>query len=110
MGDKGSIYKEGKEITEVLDTQKTVSEIFFHKIKAVKDFEIKIGDEIVEKIDFKRHRTSVNHAATHVINAALRKFLAKQQDRLALMWMLRDFVLTILWAIILQKKIWLKLS
>jgi len=73
VGDKGFLCKNGKKVAEVLDTQKTSSDIFFHKIKAVKDFEINVGDEIVEKIDFKRHRTAVNHAATHVVNAALRK-------------------------------------
>lgn len=72
-GDTGFLYKGEELIAEVLDTQKTAEEVFFHKIKAKKDFEIKIGDEIVEKIDFKRHRTAVNHTATHVINAALRK-------------------------------------
>ncbi len=73
VGDTGSLYKDKEKIAEVLDTQKTVSEVVFHKIKAIKDFKSKLGDKIVEKIDFKRHRTAVHHAATHVVNAALRK-------------------------------------
>ncbi|MEA3306951.1 MAG: DHHA1 domain-containing protein, partial [Elusimicrobiota bacterium] len=73
VGDTGYLYKDNDKIADVLDAQKTASEIVFHKIKAVKDFEIKIGDKVVGKTDFKRHRTAVHHAATHVINAALRK-------------------------------------
>ena len=73
VGDTGFIYKNEDKIAEVLDTQKTASEIVFHKVKALKNLEIKIGDKVVEKTDFKRHRTAVHHTATHVINAALRK-------------------------------------
>ena len=71
--DRGTLTK-GKNIFEVLDTQK-IDKVVIH-IGKVKEGSFKKSDSVLAKIDMER-RLSIarNHTATHLLQAALRKVL-----------------------------------
>ncbi len=73
IADRGSIVK-GKNIIEVLDTQKS-GKVIIHICK-IKAGSVKIGDEGTARVDIER-RLSIarNHTATHLLQAALRRVL-----------------------------------
>jgi len=71
VGDTGKLYSGNGIAAEVLDTQKPVGRVYYHKIKALK--ELKTGDKIRAEVSEKRYSTTCNHSAIHVINAALKQ-------------------------------------
>ncbi|HAT71274.1 MAG TPA: alanine--tRNA ligase [Elusimicrobia bacterium] len=70
-GDTGSLFFEGTELAAVTDTQKPVTKVYFHAIKAL--VPLKTGMKVLARVSGDRHRTACNHTATHVINAALKQ-------------------------------------
>ena len=83
VGDTGEILK-GKNIFEVLDTQKTGNVIT--NIGRVKAGSFRLGDAVTAKINMERRQNIArNHTATHILQAALIKVLGehvKQQGSL----------------------------
>ncbi len=83
VGDTGEIVK-GKNIFEVLDTQKAGRAIIH--IGRVKAGSFRSGDLVTAKINVERRQgITRNHTATHILQAALRKVLGdhvKQQGSL----------------------------
>jgi alanyl-tRNA synthetase len=75
IGDTGKLIK-GKNIFEVLDTQKFDKVVVHTGI--VKEGSLKSGDEVLAKVDLQRRLAIArNHTATHLLQAALRKILGK---------------------------------
>ena len=76
VGDTGEILSaDGRTLlAEVVDTQKR-GQTFLHLLKNVSP-KLKAGLEIVAQVDeARRDRIRAHHTATHLLNAALRKFL-----------------------------------
>ncbi|MGX5173381.1 alanine--tRNA ligase [Aliikangiella sp. IMCC44653] len=74
-GDRGRIYADDFEF-EVQDTIK-VNEAFLHK-GIVRSGTVKVGAKATAEIDQKnREETALNHSATHLLHAALRKILGE---------------------------------
>ncbi|MBC77405.1 MAG: alanine--tRNA ligase [Halobacteriovoraceae bacterium] len=70
-GDKGEIFKNGKLVAKVLDTQIPVEGLIAHVCEIVDENEINHG-EFELKIDFEnRQLTMRNHSATHLLQASL---------------------------------------
>ncbi len=73
-GDKG-VFENAACTIEIDDTVKDPSGLFIHKGKVVKG-SCKKGDTFTLKVDAAlRRATAVNHSATHILHAALRKVL-----------------------------------
>lgn len=74
-GDSG--YLKGESVTlEVTDTTKS-SDHHLHHVKALSG-EIKVGDLLTGEVDpGTRQRSKLNHSATHLLHAALRKVLGE---------------------------------
>ena len=73
-GDKG-VFENAACVVEIQDTVKDPSGLFIHKGKVVKG-SCQKGDTFTLKVDtILRRATAVNHSATHILHAALRKVL-----------------------------------
>ena len=73
VGDTGSLTFSGGSI-KVLDTLKQ-GDSHLH-IAQILSGELKVGDKVEAEVDAdKRHATALNHSATHLLHAALRKVL-----------------------------------
>ncbi len=73
-GDTGVFANDSCEI-DITDTLSDPTGIYIHKAKVVKG-SVKTGDTLTLKVDAqRRRRTAVNHTATHILHAALRKVL-----------------------------------
>jgi alanyl-tRNA synthetase len=73
VGDQGHLTAPGARF-EVLDTQK-LGNVHAH-IGKLQQGEIKVGDVLTAQVDGERRRaTMLNHTATHLLHAALRKVL-----------------------------------
>lgn len=73
VGDAGSLVGDGGEFA-VSDTQK-IGSAFAH-VGRVADGELRVGSRIEARVDPERRRaTMLNHSATHLLHAALRKVL-----------------------------------
>lgn len=73
VGDTGSLTFDGGAI-KVLDTLKQ-GDSHLH-IAQILSGELKVGDKVEAEVDAgKRHATALNHSATHLLHAALRKVL-----------------------------------
>jgi len=73
VGDTGKLFGNGKTF-DVLDTQKT-GEAYLHKGKVLEGA-IAVGDELEARVDRRlREATRLNHSATHLLHAALKKVL-----------------------------------
>ncbi len=70
-GDTGALFLDGVELAAVTDTQKPVGKVYFHAIKA--GAQLKTGLKVLARVSGDRYRTTCNHTATHVINAALKQ-------------------------------------
>jgi len=74
VGDVG-VLSLGDQRFEVTDTRKQGGDVFVH-IGKFKGEELHVGDTVRAKVDEeKRARTALNHSATHLLHAALRKVL-----------------------------------
>ncbi|MDR1684718.1 MAG: alanine--tRNA ligase [Elusimicrobiota bacterium] len=77
VGDIGALEQNGQTIARVFDTQRPLEKLVLHKISVVKG-SVKTGDILTARVDeITRFKTSSNHTAVHVINAALKKILGE---------------------------------
>ncbi len=76
VGDAGVIRLDGREF-EVTDTRKHGSSVFAH-LGRLKGGTLQIGDRVEPTVDAgRRRRTALNHSATHLLHAALRRVLGE---------------------------------
>jgi alanyl-tRNA synthetase len=76
VGDRGWLTGDGVRLT-VLDTQKQGGDVIGHVCR-VDDGELRPGDTVEARVDAERRRaTALNHSATHLLHAALRKVLGE---------------------------------
>ncbi|WP_241086794.1 alanine--tRNA ligase [Candidatus Vondammii sp. HM_W22] len=76
VGDVGEL-RLGKGVFAVADTQKQGGDVFIHK-GVFKGDVIRVGDTVEAWVDSgKREATQLNHSATHLLHAALRKVLGE---------------------------------
>lgn len=76
VGDRGEIIR-GDGIFKVRDTQKHGTDIHVHIGKVTRGT-FRIGDEVEACVDINaRQATALNHSATHLLHAALRKVLGE---------------------------------
>lgn len=74
VGDQGELIADNGARFKVLDTQKLAHAIAHHG--QVVEGEFKLGDVVEARVDEdRRHATVLNHSATHLLHAALRKVL-----------------------------------
>ena len=74
IGDSGRFENENSEVT-IIDTIKDPTGLFIHKGRVIKG-QVKKGDLLILKVDAKkRWNTALNHSATHILHASLRKVL-----------------------------------
>ena len=79
VGDKGSIFGNGY-LFNVVDTQK-VGDHFGH-IGVLQKGDLKVGDSVEARIDEDlRNKTVLNHSATHLLQASLRKILGDHVEQ-----------------------------
>ena len=79
VGDTGKLFANGKTV-DVLDTRKA-GEAYLHKGK-VTEGTIAVGDELDAEVDRQlRAATRLNHSATHLLHAALRKVLGEHVNQ-----------------------------
>ncbi len=76
VGDRGELCGEGWRF-RVDDTRKQGGEVFGH-IGELLDGELRVGDSVVAEVDRDvRQATALNHSATHLLHAALRRVLGE---------------------------------
>ena len=76
VGDHGMI-RAGEAVFEVADTQKQGGDVFLH-IGTCKSGQMRVGAECRAEVDAAaRKATSLNHSATHLLHAALRRILGE---------------------------------
>ncbi len=76
VGDQGKIIAP-QALAEVKDTQKPAGEMIAHLVK-VREGSLKVDEEVHLKVDpLTRGPTRLNHTATHLLHAALRKVLGE---------------------------------
>jgi alanyl-tRNA synthetase len=77
MGDAGVILVPGKARLEVSDAHKKLGDLIIHKVK-VAEGEAKVGDAVELKVDHERRSAlRAHHSATHLLHAALQKYLGE---------------------------------
>ncbi|MBF0356458.1 MAG: alanine--tRNA ligase [Alphaproteobacteria bacterium] len=77
MGDVGVIVIPGKAQLLVTDAQKKLGDLIIHRIKLVEG-EVKVGDALEMRVDAKRRAAlRAHHSATHLLHAALQKYLGQ---------------------------------
>ena len=75
VGDRGTIKTARGDIMEVTDTQHPTPQLTVHRGR-VKKGRIQVGDAVHLAVDAKfRRRTMLNHSATHILHAVLRREL-----------------------------------
>ena len=77
VGDRGTIQTARGDILEIIDTQHPTPQLTAHRGR-VKKGRFQVGDSVHLVVD-KRHRqrTMLNHSATHILHAVLRKELGE---------------------------------
>jgi alanyl-tRNA synthetase len=77
VGDRGTITTARGDVIEVLDTQHPTPQLTAHRGK-VKKGRVQIDDRVFLQVD-PRHRqnTKLNHSATHILHAVLRRELGR---------------------------------
>lgn len=79
VGDKGSLYRDGKVVFEVERTEKIQARVFCHWGQVKNSEALKVGDTVVAEINnASRLNSARNHSATHLLHAALRVILGEQ--------------------------------
>lgn len=77
MGDTGTITTDNGTIIRVLETQKRADGLLIHR-GILEKGDLHVGDVVTLSIDTKRRdNLRKNHSATHLLHAALRKFLGE---------------------------------
>ncbi|HEX9787265.1 MAG TPA: alanine--tRNA ligase [Candidatus Binatia bacterium] len=75
VGDRGTIQTSRGDIVEVIDTQHPTPQLTAHRAR-VKKGRVQVGDKVGLSVDPKhRRRTMLNHSATHILHAVLRREL-----------------------------------
>ncbi|MGE5820407.1 MAG: DHHA1 domain-containing protein, partial [Deltaproteobacteria bacterium] len=75
VGDRGTITTARGDVIEVLDTQHPMPQLIAHRGR-VKKGRVQVGDKVGLSVDPEhRQRTMLNHSATHILHAVLRKEL-----------------------------------
>ncbi len=75
VGDRGTITTARGDIFEVLDTQHPTPQLTAHRGK-VKKGRVQVGDRVFLQVDpAHRQKTKLNHSATHILHAVLRREL-----------------------------------
>jgi len=83
VGDRGELTKSGVCLTlfAVHDAQKVQADVVGHH-GTVKTGELRVGDTVVANVDaHTRERAALNHSATHLMHAALRKVLGDHVEQ-----------------------------
>ncbi len=74
VGDRGWLTGESGRF-EVADTQKKAEGVIYHLGRVVIG-QLRVGDSVAAQVDdARRHATALNHSATHLLHAALRRTL-----------------------------------
>jgi len=77
VGDRGAITTARGDVIEVLDTQHPTPQLTAHRAR-VKKGRVQIGDKVELTVDAKhRQKTKLNHSATHILHAVLRRELGQ---------------------------------
>jgi alanyl-tRNA synthetase len=77
IGDRGVISTERGDWVEIVDTHHPTPQLTSHRGR-VKKGRIQVGDKVELKVDAKhRRKTMLNHSATHILHAVLRKELGQ---------------------------------
>ena len=77
VGDRGTIQTDRGDILEIIDTQHPTPQLTAHRGR-VKKGRFQVGDPVHLVVDAKhRQRTMLNHSATHILHAVLRKELGE---------------------------------
>ena len=75
VGDRGTIKTARGDIMEVTDTQHPTPQLTIHRGR-IKKGRLQVGDAVHLAVDAKfRRRTMLNHSATHILHAVLRREL-----------------------------------
>ncbi|MGH7811336.1 MAG: alanine--tRNA ligase-related protein, partial [Candidatus Binatia bacterium] len=75
VGDRGTIKTARGDLIEIVDTQHPTPQLISHRGK-VKKGRVQVGDKVVLVVDGKqRRKTMLNHSATHILHAVLRREL-----------------------------------
>jgi alanyl-tRNA synthetase len=77
VGDRGTITTARGDVFEVIDTQHPTPQLTAHRGK-VRKGRVQIGDKVFLQVDPKhRQNTKLNHSATHILHAVLRRELGQ---------------------------------
>ena len=77
VGDRGTIQTARGDILEIIDTQHPTPQLTAHRGR-IKKGRFHVGDAVHLVVDAKhRQRTMLNHSATHILHAVLRKELGE---------------------------------
>ncbi|MGE5219789.1 MAG: alanine--tRNA ligase [Chloroflexota bacterium] len=77
VGDRGAITTKRGDVIEVLDTQHPTPQLTAHRAK-VKKGRVQVGDKVELAVDARhRQKTKLNHSATHILHAVLRRELGQ---------------------------------
>jgi alanyl-tRNA synthetase len=75
VGDRGTIQTSRGDIVEVIDTQHPTPQLTAHRAR-VRKGRVQVGDKVGLSVDpTHRRRTMLNHSATHILHAVLRREL-----------------------------------
>ena len=77
VGDRGAITTARGDVFEVIDTQHPTPQLTSHRGR-VKKGRVQVGDKVQLLVDRKhRQKTMLNHSATHILHAVLRRELGQ---------------------------------
>jgi alanyl-tRNA synthetase len=77
VGDRGTITTARGDVFEVIDTQHPTPQLTAHRGK-MKKGRVQVGDKVLLQVDRKyRQKTKLNHSATHILHAVLRRELGQ---------------------------------
>jgi alanyl-tRNA synthetase len=75
VGDRGTIETSRGDQMDVVDTQHPTPQLTVHRGR-IKKGRMQVGDKVYLRVDEKfRHRTMLNHSATHILHSVLREEL-----------------------------------
>ncbi len=77
VGDRGTITTARGDVFEVIDTQHPTPQLTTHHGR-MKKGRVQVGDKVMLQVDRKyRQKTKLNHSATHILHAVLRRELGQ---------------------------------